>query len=252
MGSRVSGLCRVCQLVNATEEEHVFPAGFLRRIDRASTAPHVWKTNGKVVLKKNGQPTTPQPTSQRMFLPVCRSCNDNMDRLIEKPAQSVATNLYMGNWTDSLTREQWRDVGRWWYKILMMQANPDLRIGDAGLQAAGPLAPMSFSAPLPDLSWFARTATPPEGASLFIYNVDISGIRAKPVIKHRLVLPRGVKFADGSTSPCHRGSIVTIGAGLMAVWHPWTRDQASPRGSWTCLGNSSQPPCRAGLTLVVS
>lgn len=216
MGTNVSGLCRVCLAKAASEEEHVWPAGYLRRLDKADKPPLAWTSNGHPLVKSNGSIFVPNGKRQRAFLPVCRSCNCKMQQLIEQPAQRLVVDGVLGSWSTPLSQDDWASVGRWWAKVLFMLGHPDLRFGDDGLQSAEPLESVRF-AEAPDLSWLAASAPPPSEASLFAYRADPSLPLSR---EHRLVFPGSIRFTDGSTAACHHMSMATTGLGLLAVWHP--------------------------------
>lgn len=217
MGTQVSGLCRVCLAEDAVEEEHVWPAGYLSRLDKVAKPPLAWTSNGDPLVKSNGSAFVAQGGRQRVFLPVCRSCNCKMEKFIEHPAQQLVVDCVLGNWSALLSQDQWASVGRWWAKVLFMLGHPDLRFGDQGLQSAKPLASLGFTGTPPDLSWLSENLPPPPEASLFVYRIDPS---LQPSTKHHLVFPSSVRFTDGSTAECHHMSMATSTIGFLAVWHP--------------------------------
>lgn len=205
-------LCPVCRSFGELTKEHVWPRWFLKRMDLAGAPPRGWAVNGVPVQDREGQQIH-EAQRQRVFLNVCGSCNSEMDRLIEKPAKEPVSLLALNGWRGALSSEEWRAVGIWWAKVLLLTGLQGARFAHPILQRA---VDLTFATPMPDVAWLALEAAPPSHVSVFMHNADLS----LTGMGHDLVIPAQVHFEDGAKAHCHVLSLATSGMCVTVVSHP--------------------------------
>lgn len=227
--------CPICRRRNADTEEHVWPKWFLKRMDAAGAPPAAWTVNGVPVRRPDGRPVK-LSERQRVLLRVCKPCNQAMEKRFESPAKPLVERLAKNRWAGSLDHDEWRVIGHWWAKVLLLQSHPLARYGDELLNRH---ARVVFDYPLPELSWMTDGSPMPAGLSLFVYHADPSDSTPSDV---NLVIPEWVVDPVGVEIRCHVIAMATPGLGAIAVWHPGLRiDHPLVRGgdAWELV---HQPP----------
>jgi hypothetical protein len=103
--------------------EDVLSRWFMKRWDTPGNSPFGVAVNGDPLLTRAEVPVR----SARIWpvmVPVCKACNNELDRLIEKPAKPAVRRLLndMGALT---TVEEVAAVARWAVKVLVLEAHPE-------------------------------------------------------------------------------------------------------------------------------
>jgi hypothetical protein len=150
---------------------------------------------------------------QRIMMPVCDTCNATMNVLIEVPARPIVERLALDGWRGEYSEEQWRSVGLWWAKVLLLIGHPDSVMENARLQG---LVKLNFDSK-PDVRWLTDGSGVPEHVSVFVYNADYS----RTGTAHELVVPANVVLGGGKTfAQCHVLAMATSGLAVAVVSHP--------------------------------
>lgn len=232
------GQCSICLAVDVVTREHVWPNWFLQRMDAEGTPPYGWSLNGDPLRTRSGAPIKGE-RRQRVMLPVCARCNATMNTSIEAPAKEIVEPLALNAWRGKYSREQWRAVGLWWAKVLLLIGHPRSVLENARLQK---LVQWHFDS-LPDVRWLTDGSGVPRHVSAFVHNVDYS----KAGTKHELVIPAHVLFDDGSSADCHVMSLATAGIAVAVVSHPGVTLEhplVNSGHAWELL---HAPPCRGDI-----
>lgn len=204
-------LCPLCRSRPANSREHVWPQWLLRRADAAGPAPYSWTVGGKPVLDKNISPLQLGHRA-RILLAICEQCNGTLDTRFEHTAKPLIDPLIANAWSGTLSDVEWRAVGEWWAKVLLLLGHPRARYETPRL--AGALIP--FSPPLPDYMWLIDGSAPPDHLSLFVFRADLSS----RTTAFRLAIPELVTGPAGEVDPCHVGALAMPGIAVALVSHP--------------------------------
>lgn len=205
------GQCSICLKRGVITREHVWPNWFLQRMDREGPPPYGWSVNGNPLLTRRGVPIKGE-RRQRVMLPVCNSCNATMNICIEVPARLVVEPLALNGWRGTYDQEQWRAVGLWWAKVLLLIGHPQSSLENPRLQK---LVKMNFDSE-PDIRWLTDRSDVPAHVSVFVHNVDFSSGGTE----HELTVPARVLFDDETSAECHMLSMATPGMAVAVVSHP--------------------------------
>lgn len=209
-------------------------------MDQAAPPPFGWSVNGEPVRDRDGKQIMGQ-RRQRVMLGICGPCNAAMERAIEAPAQPAVTALALNGWKGEYAREEWRAVGLWLAKVLLLVAHEDSRLENPRLQKAIRYA---FDPPMPDLRWLTDGSGVPGHVSLFVHNADMDDDKTE----FQLSIPAQVHSDEGNTSHCHVLSMATPGLCATVVSHPGiTLDHPMVRQgqAWELLHS---PPRRGDLS----
>lgn len=206
-----SGTCPICLTNAELTREHVWPTWFLQRMDEQSVPPLGWSVNGQPLLDRRKNQIKGDKR-QGIMMPVCDTCNAEMNRRIEVPAQGVVGQLALNNWRGRYKREEWRTFGLWWAKVLLLVGHEESFLENARLNK---LVNLNFETK-PDLRWLTDGSPVPGHVSVFVYNADFM----RTGTEHELVLPAHVLFGDKVSAECHVLSMSTPGLGISVVSHP--------------------------------
>ncbi len=154
------------------------------------------------ILDRNGLPIH-RPQRSRVLLPVCESCNGGLNTRFEVSAKEVVTALALSGWAGTHTADEWRAVGMWWAKVILILGHPRARIGDARLDRQARIA---LDGRLPDIKWMSDGTGPPDRLSVFVHNTDLAVAAAV----HKLAVPAVVYNDDGTPSGCHVLSLLSV------------------------------------------
>ncbi len=179
----------------------------------AGPPPFAWAKNGVPIVDRQGNKLR-RATRQRVLLDVCEPCNTALNTRFEVPAKPVVGDLALNGWKGVRSQEDWRAVGMWWAKVILMLGHPAARIGDALLNRE---ARIGFDGPLPGYTWMVDGSGPPSDLSVFVFNADLS-LPAEPGF--RLTVPADVLHDDGTTTHCQILSLATPGLCVTVVNHP--------------------------------
>lgn len=233
-------LCTTCGTNPSTGQgEHVWPQWFLKTMDALGSPRNPWAVNSKPVLNRQGQPIH-HPTRQRVLLPVCRDCNQELNNRFEKPARPIVEALATNGWAGTFDETEWRAVGLWWAKVLLMLGHPKARLADSRLNDIA----VRFDNAPPHYTWMINGDPPPSYLSLWVFRGAI--IDADP--EFMMVLPNDVAMADGTIALCHEMSLVTEGLCVTVVSHPGIsigHPLAERQDAWELLHS---PPKRGDLS----
>jgi hypothetical protein len=183
-------------------------------MDQQGPPPFAWAKNGVPIVDREGN-AVHRATRQRVLLDVCEPCNTALNRRFEVPAKPVVGDLALNRWKGVRSEEEWRAVGMWWAKVILMLGHPAARIGDALLNRE---ARIGFDGPLPDYTWMVDGSSPPSDLSVFAFNADLSLPAAEPGF--RLTVPADVLHDDGTTTHCQILSLATPGLCVTVLNHP--------------------------------
>lgn len=207
--------CVICgKNASSRRGEHVWPQWFLKRMDQQGPPPFAWAKNGVPIVDRKGN-AVHRATRQRVLLDVCEPCNTALNTRFEVPAKPVVGDLALNGWKGVRSEDEWRVVGLWWAKVILMLGHPAARIGDALLNRE---AKIGFDGPLPDYTWMVDGSGPPSDLSVFAFNADLSLPAAEPGF--RLTVPADVLHEDGTTTHCQILSLATPGLCVTVLNHP--------------------------------
>ena len=119
-------LCVLCGNRQATRTgEHVLPQWYLR--DRGQgPGPYPWTQNGEPVRDRQGRPIA-LAEHVRILLPVCDSCNSELNRRFEEPARAALRRLFSARGEVTLSSDELGPVALWFLKTLLLHARPEAR-----------------------------------------------------------------------------------------------------------------------------
>jgi hypothetical protein len=228
--------CPICLTTATITREHVWPSWFLKRLDQAAPPPFGWSINGVPINDRDGNQIKGE-RRQRVMLDICGPCNATMNTTIEVPAKPTVTALALNGWRGRYGRKEWREVGLWWAKVLLLAAHEEARLENPRLQNA---ITYTFEPPMPDLRWLTDGTGMSDCVSVFVYNADMTIADTE----FDLSIPGQVNFDDGRTAHCHVLSMATPGLCVTVVSHPGikiTHPMVEKRQAWELLHS---PPRR--------
>ncbi|WIY05574.1 hypothetical protein QRX60_17615 [Amycolatopsis mongoliensis] len=233
-------ICAVCGNNPATGQgEHVWPQWFLKAMDALGPPKKPWAVNSIPVVNKRGVPIH-HSQRQRVLLPVCRTCNGELNKRFEMPAREVVKELATNGWSGEFNQAEWHSVGMWWAKVLLMLGHPKARLGDRRLNDIA----IRFDNPPHDYRWMVDGSSPPVDLSLWVFRGAIEDSESE----FTMVLPDSVAMRSGSTALCHELSLVTEGLCVTVVSHPGVsidHPLVNRQDAWELLHN---PPQRGDLS----
>lgn len=206
-----TAVCAICRSAATLTREHVWSNWFLQRMDRHGAPPLGWSLNGVPLLTRD-RTQIKGSQRQRVMLGICYACNQSMNMTIEEPAKPVVGPLALNGWRGECTREDWRAVGLWWAKVLLLVGHPDSTLENPRLQK---LVRWHFES-APDVRWLTDGNGIPDHVSVFIHRADFK----KAGTRHELVVPAHVFMDDGTIADCHVLSLATPGMAVTAVSSP--------------------------------
>jgi hypothetical protein len=203
--------CAICGTAVADTREHVWPQWYLGDLDELGPPSTNWSVNGLPVLNRHGVPVG-SPRRQRVVIPACGACNTELDRRFEKPAKDAIRRQVNARWRGSEKREDWRAIGLWWVKILLLLGNPLARHEHPRIDQIA----VRFDSGQPDYAWMINGGSPPKGLSLWVFN----GTLMDETQQYRVPVPRAVISADGSRTDFHFMMLGTEGLCVTLLSHP--------------------------------
>lgn len=232
-------MCVTCGTrTSSPKGEHVWTEWFFKEFP-VSEGPYTTLVGGKPVLRRDGQPRQ-QTSIPRVQLPMCKTCNGELDRRFEKAAKEIVRRVTASDAQVALTGQEAMHCALWFLKTWLFLAHPEVVDSEPGVTRDGWVgAPESLWA------WTVDGAAPPDGLSLWVRRP--TGVDLDVDKRHTIWLPTIV--ADGHET-VFRAHTVGVRAGtsfleLTVVFHPgwpidhpleadgqalrlWPRDVADP------------------------
>jgi hypothetical protein len=204
-------LCPLCRIAPADTREHVWSQWYLRHLDAIGPPATGWSVNGMPVLNRDGVQFRNQHR-QRVLIPACASCNSELDKRFEKPAQDVVRRLVGARWSGSEGREEWRAVGMWLTKVLLLLGSPNARHEQERIDEVA----VRFDSSEPDYTWMIDGSPPPADLSLWVFN----GTFDDATTRYKVPVPRSVVGADGNRTVFRFMMLGTEGLCATLLAHP--------------------------------
>lgn len=201
--------CAICGVQPAERQgEHVWPKWQLKLRDLDGPPTEPWRSNGNLIRNRHGLPVHPD-RRQRILLPVCRGCNQTMNKRFEEPARALLTRLISSHWSGAATSDEWKTVGRWFAKTLSLLGNPRARYDEVLIHEKA----ARFGWGHPDYSWLHDAdGITPEGLSLYVFRTED---RERGQAQHRMPVPARVVQDDGHVEDFHL--LIHVEDGLCAT-----------------------------------
>jgi len=152
----------------------------------ARFGPFTLHRNGESVLARDGN-VRPQTSAARFKLPMCPSCNGELDRRFEKPAKQLIRRIF--NSDGVLDPPEAEIVGLWFVKTWLLLAHPEVRVSDPGFDPKPWVPPEQHH-----YEWMITGMAPPPGLSAWLVKLDRT-VQA-PATRH-IALPKVI--TDGKT-----------------------------------------------------
>lgn len=207
-----SELCCLCQSSPAVGRgEHVYPQWYLKFLDEKGPPPLGWSSNGEPVRNRGGQQIH-GTARQRVLLPACEPCNNELDRRFEKPAKDAVKRLVSSRWAGTEDQDTWRSVGLWWAKVLLLVGHPMARHEHPRVDEIA----IRYESEPPDYRWMVDGSPVPAGLSLWVFNGTNKEVRPACSVP----VPRWVTEPDGSTTDFHFMMLGTEGLCVTLLSHP--------------------------------
>lgn len=176
------------------------------------------------------------------MIDICGPCNAKMGTTSEVPAKPIVTALALNGWRARYRREEWRAVGLWWSKVLLLVGHDEAQLENPRLQTA---VGYTFEPPMPDLRWLTDGTGVPDHVSVFVHNANMNVEDTESALS----IPIQVNFNDGRTAHCHLLSMATPGLCVTVVSHPGieiTHPMVKKRRAWELLHSPPGATTSAG------
>jgi hypothetical protein len=208
-------MCVFCRSAATGQGEHALPRWLLKRWD--GQAPITREVNRKPVTRANGSPLK-RPNMDPVLLPVCRSCNDWLNRTFEQPARPHLRAVLDGPTPlDAIGTEQ---LARWWVKTLLLLRHPDAQDSFPGPWSG----PKPWQLPKEMLPSIRTTNRIPHDLSLWVAVLDEKAGSAALETRLYVPLPRTFRTdgAGGQGRSTLFGTALPNGSQLLLqlVYHP--------------------------------
>lgn len=208
--------CVLC--INPSEGvgEHVWSSWLLK--DFQEQGPFSTLKNGSPLTKRDG--VTPQTTVALpgIHVPMCSTCNNRLNSLIEVPAKGPIRRLIPWvephNWPNFDSQER-LDAARWFLKVALLMAHPEAVHDNPKVQVS-PGAAAYFEDSC--LDWMRNEDLPPEDFSVYVTRRPVSGEVSPPDNKMELEIPSVV--VDGVDLHYMFRTFGMRGLDVAVVWHP--------------------------------
>lgn len=210
-------LCGICGLRESSGQgEHAWSQWFLRDADKGGKPLSAIAINGEPLrYARTGRPIVPE-TRIRVFFPCCSVCNGNMNRSIEEPAKALIRKLEANNWSATLSAPEWRSVGIWFLKCMLLAGMPQSRYSVTQAHAQFDRA---FDNPPPDVRWLGKLPLEvPPSMSVFVHRTHRSASFAAG--RRVLVLPAASRTPSGSVQRIQSNWMTGRSFGVSVVVHP--------------------------------
>lgn len=237
--------CPICRARPADSREHVWAHWYLESMDKHAAPMTAWTSNGTPVVNRDGVQYAGRAERERVMLDICQTCNNELDRRFEKPAQGLVDTLVKAGFAGALTQEQWGAVGLWWAKLLLLLGLPESRYATPRINDK--IVARFDAADQLDLRWLTDGSPVPDGLSLYAYRVDLDDTS----IHHTVPIPSVVTDATGNRTYFHFLHFATQGVGFSLVSHPgWPVEHplVTSGSAWELL--HSPPPSDSDLSLL--
>ena len=239
---KAPGICPICRAVPADSREHVWPHWYLKRMDAHAPPSGAWTSNGKPITNRDGVQYADRVERERVMLDICEICNNELDRRFEKPAKGLIETAVINRWTGPLSQAEWRTIGLWWVKLLLLLGLPEARYATDRINDGivvrhdGPEAL--------DLRWLTDGTAVPAGLSLYVYHADMADSK----VVHTVPIPHAVVEPNDVQTHYHELSMATPGVCFTMVSHPgWPIEHpfVAQGTGWELL--HAPPPSGSGL-----
>lgn len=204
-------ICR--QPTTQITREHIWSHWFLSHMDGVGRPSTPWSANGTVLLDRNRKPIQPRQRT-RVLIPACAPCNNAMEKQFETPAKDVVRRLAANHWAGAASREEWKAVGYWFAKVLLLLGHPQARYDNRRIDAF--TVRLDPDAPPPDYAWLSAGTGPPADLSVWIHNTALQ----ETAQHHVMRVPCAATSPDGTLTHCHELSLATQGACVTLLSHP--------------------------------
>ena len=242
---KVMATCPICRTRPADSREHVWAHWYLEHMDKHAAPMTAWTSNGSPIVNRDGLQYAGRAERERVMLDICKTCNNELDRRFEKPAQGLVDTVVKAGFAGALTREQWGTVGLWWAKLLLLLGLPESRYATSRINDK--IVARFDAADQLDLRWLTDGSPVPDGLSLYAHRVDL----ADSSTVYAVPFPSVVTDARGNHTYFHVLDLATQGVGFSLVSHPgWPVDHplVSVGSAWELL--HSPPPSGSDLSLL--
>jgi hypothetical protein len=210
--------CVLCPNPSVGVGEHAWSYWLVQEFGHEG--PFSSSKGGVPYTKRDGVTVVKLPALPSVHVPMCESCNAQLNRTIEQPVKNIARRLIP--WSEdhvwpSVTAEEAAVLARWYLKIGLLSAHPEA-VHDNPHVARDPDLPRFASMESEWLDWMREGSPPPDGFSVFVTRRAVAdgkrwdGERARIFLPHVRVGSRDLRYASRSFGI--RGLDVTI------VWHP--------------------------------
>ncbi|MFC7489427.1 MULTISPECIES: hypothetical protein [unclassified Knoellia] len=189
----------------------MYPQWYLRFLDEVGPPPLGWSSNGEPVRNREGKQIHGK-ARQRVLLPACEPCNNELDRRFEKPAKDAIKRLVATHWSGIESQATWQAVGLWWAKVLLLLGHPLARHEHPRLDEVA----VRYESEPPDYRWMVDGSPVPEGLSLWVFNGTIEEVSPA----YSVPVPRWVREPDGVTTDFHFMMLGTEGLCVTLISHP--------------------------------
>lgn len=215
--SDVCGLCEVRP--STTKGEHVFPVWWLKEMDKSHPPPLPWTSQGQPIMDRVGRPVPSGDTRVRVFFPACETCNTAMAEEIEIPAKEAIRRLKAVGWAGTATAEEWRAIGIWFAKTILLGIHPRTRYSDPRVEAQ-----WRTSTPwTPPVGWLAsQPLLVPDDVSVYLFRMSLANESAAEDSRVHW-MPSPTFAPDGTRADLYAVTQTTDGIGIGLLIHPgWT------------------------------
>lgn len=207
--------CGVCKAALATRTgEHAWPKWFQRDLDKQGPPRFKWTVQGKEITTKRGKPID-LGRRIRVLFPACEPCNSAMERTIEAPAKPLIRQLHASGWAGFCSAEDWRILGTWFLKCILLSHLPEARYE---LPAVDEALVRGFNDSSIDVSWLGRMPLDiPDDFSVFVHRTTTHVFATKGRL---LAIPGVTRDHFGGLARSHHVGYSSDGPGISVVHHP--------------------------------
>ncbi|WP_404387840.1 hypothetical protein [Humibacillus xanthopallidus] len=210
--------CVLCPNPSVGVGEHVWSQWLVQEF--GDQGPFTSSKGGVPYTKRDGVTVVRLPALPSVHVPMCKSCNELLNRTIEQPVKDIGRRLIP--WSEDhawplVTAEESAALARWYLKIGLLSAHPKAVHDNPHVDRDEDLP--RFASMEPEwLDWMRDGSPPPDGFSIFVTRRAVAeetpweGETARIFLPHVRVGSHDLRYASRSFGI--RGLNISI------VWHP--------------------------------
>lgn len=220
VSDRFTGMtCVLCPNPSKGVGEHVWPRWLIQEFH--GDGPFTTEKGGVAYTKRDGVTPVTAVALPGVHVPMCESCNTELNRSIEEPAKPVIRQLLPWSPTHAwpaISTNEAAALARWFLKIGLLAGHPEAVHDNPHVQRDEDFPRFERVDPA-WLDWMRTGSAPPADFSVYVAKRSVMGEQPWQGETQRIFLPTRVVVAERELRFATR-SFGVRGLDVTMVWHP--------------------------------